>query len=291
MELRQLEYLVAVSEEANFTRAAERVNISQSGISAQIRALEREVGAQLVDRSTRVARLTVAGKAAVDHARAALESAAALQRSVDEVNSLVRGRIDLGMVTACTVTPLFDALAEFHLNHPGVDISLAEGNSDDLIARVRSGALDIALVGTAGSTPPGIDSMVIVREGLVACVPDGHPLATANTVSLAEVCAHRIVCLPVGTGIRTVFDDACAAAGLVADIAFAASAPAAVADLAARGMGVGILSESMASDFTDLTAVPVGDVDIDALLALVWSDRSNAAVKDLVSRVRRSFFG
>nr|WP_296763686.1 LysR family transcriptional regulator [Rhodococcus sp. (in: high G+C Gram-positive bacteria)] len=291
MELRQLEYFVAVSEEANFTRAAERVNISQSGISAQIRALEREVGAQLVDRSTRVASLTVAGKAAVDHARAALESAAALQRSVDEVNSLVRGRIDVGMVTACTVTPLFDALAEFHLNHPGVDISLAEGNSDDLIARVRAGALDMALVGTAGSTPPGIDSMVIVREGLAACVPDGHPLATANTVSLAEVCAHRIVCLPVGTGIRTVFDDACAAAGLVADIALAASAPAAVADLAARGMGVGILSESMAADFADLTAVPIEDVDIDALLALVWSGRSNAAVKDLVSRVRKSFFG
>ncbi|MDJ0393490.1 LysR substrate-binding domain-containing protein [Rhodococcus sp. G-MC3] len=291
MELRQLEYFVAVAEEANFTRAAERVNISQSGISAQIRALEREVGAELVDRSSRVATLTVAGKAAVDHARAALQSAAALQRSIDEVNSLVRGRIDVGMVTACTVTPLFDALADFHTDYPGVDLALAEGNSDELISRVRAGGLDMALVGTAAQTPEGMDSLVIVREGLAACVPPGHPLAPATGVSLGEVCAYRVVCLPQGTGIRTVFDDACAVAGLVADIAMAASAPAAVADLAARGMGVGILSESMAGDFTDLVAIPITGVDIDALLALVWSTRSSAAVRELVSRVRTSFFG
>lgn len=284
MELRQLEYLVAVAEEANFTRAAERVNISQSGISAQIRALEREVGSELIDRRSRVATLTVAGKAAIDHARAALDSVAALQRSVDEVNSLVRGTLAVGMVTACTVTPLFDALAAFHSEHPGVDITLAEANSDDLIARVRSGALDVALVGTAADPPEGLESSVMIREGLAACVPRGHPLASAESVDLADVCTRRVVCLPVGTGIRTVFDDACAAADVVADVALSASAPGAVADLAARGMGVGILSRSMATDFEDrLVAVPIDGVDIDALLALVWSRRAGAAVRALVA--------
>src|ERR1700704_5107666 len=75
MELRQLEYFVAVAEEQNFTRAAERVHISQSGVSAQIRQLERELGAELFDRSTRTATLTVAGEAALEHARAALAAA------------------------------------------------------------------------------------------------------------------------------------------------------------------------------------------------------------------------
>lgn len=290
MELRQLEYLVAVVEEANFTRAAERVNISQSGISAQIRALEREVGAELIDRSSRVATPTVAGKAALDHARAALDSAASLRQSVDEVLSLVRGRLAVGMVTACTVTPLFDALAGFHTDHRGVDLSLAEGNSDDLVARVRSGSLDVALVGTAAEPPEGLDSLVLVREGLSACVPAGHPLASTRTmsprtVSMREVCAHPLVCLPAGTGIRTVLDDAASAHGLAADVAIAASAPGAVADLAARGMGVGILSESMAVDYSDrLIALPIVDVGIDALLALVWSRRSSVAVKELVRR-------
>ena len=69
MELRQLEYLIAVAEEANFTRAAERVHISQSGVSAQVRQLEQELGATLIDRSARTARLTEAGAAALPHAR------------------------------------------------------------------------------------------------------------------------------------------------------------------------------------------------------------------------------
>lgn len=290
MELRQLEYFVAVAEEANFTRAAERVKVSQSGISAQIRALEREVGAQLIDRSSRVATLTVAGKAAIEHARTALRSAADLQVSVDEVHSLVRGRVSVGMVTACTITPMFDALADFHFEYPGVDISLAEGNSDDLIAKIRSGVLDLALVGTASAPPEGLDSMVIIAEGLAVCVPAQHPLASESTVSLSQVCAHRIVCLPPGTGIRAVFDDACADQGIVADIAFVASAPAAVADLAARGMGVGILSRSMAAAFTDqLIAVQISDLAIDAVLALVWSDRPSSAVRELLAGLRRRF--
>src|SRR3954471_4285925 len=107
MDLRQLEYFVAVAEEQNFTRAAERVHISQSGVSAQIRQLERELGAALLDRSGRTATLTAAGSAAVGPARAALAAADAVRQAVDEVNGLVRGRLTVGMVTACTVTPLF----------------------------------------------------------------------------------------------------------------------------------------------------------------------------------------
>lgn len=84
MELRQLEYFVAVAEERNFTRAAERVHISQSGVSAQIRQLEGELGAPLFERSARTATLTTAGKAALEHARAALNSAKSVRTAVDE---------------------------------------------------------------------------------------------------------------------------------------------------------------------------------------------------------------
>src|SRR6185437_608964 len=102
MELRQLEYFVAVAEEANFTRAAERVRISQSGVSAQIRQLERELGARLFDRSGRTATLTAAGEAALDPARAVLASMNSVRQAVDGVTALVRGRLAIGMVTACT---------------------------------------------------------------------------------------------------------------------------------------------------------------------------------------------
>src|SRR5438045_2127284 len=124
MELRQLEYFIAVAEEANFTRAAERVHISQSGVSAQIRQLERELGAELIDRSTRNAGLTAAGEAALAHARAVVASANAVQQAVGEVTGLIRGRLVIGMVIGCTITPLFDALSAFHVAHPGVELSL-----------------------------------------------------------------------------------------------------------------------------------------------------------------------
>ncbi len=191
MELRQLEYFVAVAEEANFTRAAQRVHVSQSGVSAQIRQLERDLGAPLIDRSGRVASLTGAGAAALPHARAALAAAAAARQAVDDVTGLLSGRIVVGMVTACTVTPLFDALAAFHLAHPGVEIALEEGNSDWLIERVRSGEADLALIGAAGAPPGGLEAFTIVSDGLVAAVPPGHPLASRDAVTLAEVTGTR----------------------------------------------------------------------------------------------------
>src|ERR1700738_902688 len=147
MDLRQLEYFVAVAEEANFTRAAERVHISQSGLSARIRQLEDELGATLIDRSGRTATLTTAGVAALEHVRAALGSAASVRQAVEEIGGLIRGRLVVGMGTACTVTPLFDALSAFHLVHPGVEIVLFEDSSDRLIESVDSGASDLALVG------------------------------------------------------------------------------------------------------------------------------------------------
>jgi len=289
VELRQLEYLVAVAEEANFTRAAERVHISQSGISAQIRELERQLGATLFDRSGRTATLTVAGEAALPHARAALAAAERVRQAVDQVTGLLRGRLVVGMVTACTVEPLFEALAAFHRAHPGIDIELFEDNSDRLVDRVRDGSADLALVAAAGAAPTGLDSATIVSEPIVALAPPGHPLAGRRRARLADVCRHPIVSLPPGTGIRAVLDQACAAEGLPPDIALQASAPDAVVDLARRGLGLAILSASMATSYPDLDAVTIGDVRIPAVLALVWGSSDGPALAELVRHARKSF--
>ena len=169
MELRQLEYLVAVAEEASFTRAAQRVHISQSGVSAQIRQLEHDLGAVLFDRGGRTATLTEAGKVAVKNAQVMLAAAAALRQAVDEVTGLLSGRLTVGMVTACTITGLFDALAAFHRAHPGVAITLLEDNSATLAEHARAGAIDVALIGTAGrpAARAGIvpDSVRAARRG------------------------------------------------------------------------------------------------------------------------------
>jgi len=290
MELRQLEYFIAVAEEANFTRAAERVHISQSGVSAQIRALERDLGARLIDRSGRAATVTAAGAAALVHARATLASVRAVRQAVDEVTGLIRGRLAVGMVTACTVTALFDALSAFQLAHPGVEITLLEDNSDRLIEDVRSGATDLALIGAAGTPPAGVESLVVVKEQLVAAVPPGHPLAKGHHTSLAEVCAYPIVSLPKGAGIRTVFDHACEAGDIRAEIALHASAPGAVADLAVRGLGIAILSESMTRNYEGrLQSLIVDDVRTPALLALIWKSTQSPALRELLVACQNAF--
>jgi len=291
MELRQLEYLIAVADEANFTRAAERVHVSQSGVSAQIRQLERDLGATLIDRSSRTARLTEAGAAALPHARTALTAVAALREAVDDLNTLVRGRLVVGMVTACTVTGLFEALAEFHHAHPGIAVTLTEDNSSRLTERVRSGTADLALIGASGSLPSDLDTLTIASEGLTAAAAPGHPLLAARPpVMLADLAEYPIVCMPPGTGIRAVLDQACAARGLQLDIAVEASAPAAVADLAARGLGVAVLSTSMAAaQAPRLGTRPIDDIDIPALLALIWRPTPSRAVREFLRHGRRAF--
>ncbi|MFC7446776.1 LysR family transcriptional regulator [Rhodococcus daqingensis] len=290
MDLRQLEYFVAVAEEGNFTRAAERVHISQSGISAQIRQLEHDLGAILFDRSSRIATLTTAGRAALEHARAALTSADAVRQAVDEVNELIRGRLVVGMVTACAATPLFDALSEFHLAHPGVEVALIEGHTDLLVERVRAGSLDIALVGTATAPPAGLETLPILSEGLVAAVPPEHPLSSRRRVTLAEIGRHPILCLPEGTGIRTALDLDFAARGIRPNIALQASDPDAVADLAVRGLGVAILSESMVTPHDDrLRKLRIADATTPAVLALVWSTDANPALREFVRYSRKVF--
>ncbi|MFF4299792.1 LysR family transcriptional regulator [Streptomyces sp. NPDC001601] len=290
MELRQLEYFVAVAEERNFTRAAERVRISQSGVSAQIRQLERELGAELFDRSARTVTLTVAGQAALDYARAALTAAGAVGQAVGEVTDLIRGRLTVGMVIGCTLTPLFDALAAFHGAHPGVELLLLEDGSDRLVDGVRSGAVDLALVGTASATPDGLEALTVISERIVAAVPAGHPLAGRERVALRDLMSHPIVCMPTGTGLRAVFDQACATQNLRPTIALQASAPDAIADLAARGLGVAVLSESMAAAHRDrLLARAVDDVETPALLALVWRGAHNPPVRELLVHSRREF--
>lgn len=289
MDLRQLEYFVAVAEEANFTRAASRVHITQSGVSAQIRQFERELGADLFDRSSRMVRLTAAGAAALPHARAALAAAEAIRTACDEVNGLIRGKLRVGMVMGCTVTPLFDALALFHRRHRGIKISLTEANSDVLVEQIGAGQLDIALVAAAGDVPEGFESLTIISEGLVAAVAPKHPLAARESVPVPRLRDLPLICLPVGTGIRGVLDQACAAAGFSATVTLQATAPGAVLDLAARGLGVGVLSESMLADRPDLRAVPIKGVKVPAMLALVWRKGDSPVVDALLPDCRSAF--
>ncbi len=286
MQLRQLEYFVAVVEESNFTRAAQRVHVSQSGVSAQIRQLERELGQVLLDRSGRAVRPTHAGAALLPYARAALAAVSGARQAVDELTGLVRGRVAVGMVMACSVTHLFDQLASFHTTHPGVDITLSEDNSDRLLDAVGAGRLDLALVGLAGPPPDGFGFRPIAEEPLVAAVRTDDPLGGRTVITLADLGDRTVVSMPAGTGVRTAFDRACVAAGVSPRVALEASAPDAVVRLALRGLGVAILTRSMAGD-AGLRALTIEAAPC-ARLDLVWrtGTQTNPAARALIQHGR-----
>jgi DNA-binding transcriptional LysR family regulator len=289
MELRQLEYLVAVAEEASFTRAAERVHVAQSGVSAQIRRLERELGHELLDRSGRTVTLTAVGRSFVPYARTALAAVSGARVAVDDLAGLVRGQAAVGMVTACASLDLTDLLADFHRLHRGVEISLAEGNSDQLVAGLRDGRLDLAWVGLAGAPPAGLETQVIVDDALVVAVPHDDPLAARGTIRLADLGERVLISLPRGTGVRTAFDDGCASIGFEPQVAFEASAPQIVADLASKGLGVAILPESVAAACSDtLRTIAVTRPRMRSRLELAWraGGGSSPAARALVEHAR-----
>ncbi|GAB2833939.1 LysR family transcriptional regulator [Lentzea nigeriaca] len=265
MELRQLEYFVAVAEEASFTRAAERVHVAQPGVSAQVRRLERELGHDLLDRSGRTVTLTDVGAAVLPLARAALLSVESARRTVEEMAGLVRGAVRVGMVVSCGIMDLPELLSAFHSRHPDVEITLVEANSDALIASLLDGRLDFALVGYAGSAPEGLSVRVLADEPLVAAVSSADPWYGRESVSVDELLTRGLICLPPGTGLRGALDAACG--GRQPRIAFEASAPPMVITLAQRGLGPAILASSMVSD---LHAVRITDPAPQSRLGFAW---------------------
>lgn len=208
-----------------------------------------------------------------------------MQEAVDEVAGLLRGHLSIGMVVGCTIRGLFIAIEKFHRDHPAVELSVQEGNSDRMIDTVRSGTLDIALIGAAGEPPDGLESMTIVSENLAALVPLGHRLANRRRITVDQLHGEPIVSMPVGAGIRAALDIACTAAGFTLDITIEASAADTVADLAERGLGIGVLSASMTAAYQDrLSAIPITKTPLPALLAVVWSPSPSPALRVFIPR-------
>ena len=289
MELRQLEYFVAVAEEGSFTKAAARVHVAQPGVSAQIRRLEQELGETLFDRSGRAVRLTGVGAAFLPYARSALNSVDGARLAVDELAGLVRGRVAVGMVTSCGVLELPDALARFHRADPGVEISLGEDNSDRLLEGVLTGRLDLAFVGIAGDPAGRSRGAGRGRRSAVRRRAHRHALAGRAGLTLAELSQLPLVSLPRGTGLRSALEDACDRAGLVPRIAFEASNLTMVAALAARQLGVAILPESVATaDRSQLHPIAVIEPEIRSRLALAWRTHGpvSPAARELIALAR-----
>lgn len=286
MELHQLRYFLAVVDEGTFTAAAEAVRISQSGVSTQVQKLERELGVGLIDRSARRVALTPAGERLLPYARAAIAAVEDVTGAANDIRGLVTGSLRVATVTGLTWPPLFDALGAIYSQHPGIDLRLHEGNSDQLIAEVRDGAADVAVAAWSGPAPEGVQTALVVDDPLVAIVSQGHPWRSRASIGPAELARADLISLPPGTGARAALDHVFARAGEPRfEPRWEVSSPTYVQMLASRGIGVGVVSDTTAQGWDDVTAVPIDDDRARSRLGLVWQQRPSHAARAVLEHL------
>jgi DNA-binding transcriptional LysR family regulator len=247
VELRQLEYFVAVAEERHFTRAARRMLVSQSGLSASIRALERELGAPLFVRSTRHVELTEVGRAVLTDARRALAGAAATRDTAAAVRGLLRGTLLVGAEQCIAGVDVPAVLAGFRAAHPGVAVRLRHEGSAALIEQVAASTVDAAFVAVTGPVPEGVRVFPITREPMVLLCHPSHPLAAAADLTWASLSRETFVDFPPDWSIRVLNDRAFAVAGHSREVGLEVNDVHSVLDLVHHGLGVASVPRPIAA--------------------------------------------
>jgi DNA-binding transcriptional LysR family regulator len=292
VELRQLATFVAVAEEGSFTRAADRLHVVQSAVSAGVRNLEKELGAMLFDRSTHSVKLTDAGRALLPEARATLAAAQAARDAVDEVRGGLRGMVSLGTMQAqgMRAIDLAGVLAAFRAEHPAIEVSIRHsGGSSEMAREVREGRLDLAFVALPGDGPPGVELIPLASEPIMLAVPGGHPLAGSADIELAALRDETMVDLPAGWGVRMAVDRSFASAGVTRTITYEVNDTATMLEFIRTGLAIGMLPPSLVEGSRDIVFVPIRDhpPQFQTAIATPGNRRLSAAARAMLETIKR----
>lgn len=251
VQFQQLQYFVAVAETRHFTRAAELVHVAQPSLSQQIKALERELGADLFLRARGNITLTDAGEALLPLARRILADADTARHEVLELAQLRRGRVRLGATPSVCTGLLPDVLRAFHDRYPGVHLLVEESGSHDLVRHLARGALDLALVVLPLPSPsPALTTVELLREDLVvvsspeAAAPGGEG---RRTVRIADLEGERLVMFRHGYDLRELTVAACRAEGFEPEFAVEGGEMDAVLGFVRAGLGVAVVPRMVAT--------------------------------------------
>jgi DNA-binding transcriptional LysR family regulator len=288
MELRQLEHFVTVADERHFTRAADLLRISQSGLSASIRALESELGTSLFTRSTRRVELTAAGQALLADSRRTLASAAAAQNAVAAVRGLVRGRLTVGAEPCAGSVDLAAELARFRTKNQGVEVRLRHAGSVDLVESVAGGRTDVAVIVETGATPAGVTLHHLSTQKLVVLCHPEHPLAGNAQIELEALRDESLIGFQAGWAAHVLAQRAFAAAGLDYRATMEVNDVHPLLDLVGYNLGVAIVPASFAAKRPDtLRAVALHDGMPEWTVAVAVADDPSPAATAFLTQVLR----
>jgi|SRR6185369_5482291 DNA-binding transcriptional LysR family regulator len=192
MELRHLRYFVAVAEQLSFRGAAEKLNMAQPPLSAQIKGLEDELRVQLLERDTRNVRLTHAGEVFLEQARAVLALAATAEQRAREAEQGVVGTLRVGIIAPSANAWLAAILRKFRRQYSGVQLSLFDLTSTEQLRRLRIGELDVGLLRPPVSFPE-LDYKFVDESRQILALPAGHPLARKRKLEWADFHNQELV--------------------------------------------------------------------------------------------------
>ncbi|MGW0131685.1 LysR family transcriptional regulator [Streptomyces sp. NPDC003299] len=246
MEIRQLRHFMAVVTEGSFTAAARAELIVQSALSTSIRNLERELGADLFERTGRRVVLTEAGRALLPQARALLAGTEAARDAVAAVTGLATGRVSVGTIQTLTCVDLPAELASFHQRFPGVQVSVRDAPVGELTDALRAGELDLAfLAPDAREVPEGLHGYATWQEELVLITAPGHPLARAGRTLIKDLADEPFVDFRAGTGLETAVRRLAAHCGLQRRITCDVTQIGLLVDLVRAGIGVAFVPRAI----------------------------------------------
>ena len=246
MELRQLRYFLAVAEELHFGRAAEKLHMSQSPLTVQIRRLEKELGADLFNRSTRKVSLTPMGESFQTRVKAVLEDLEDAVAEINDVGSGRRGRLRVGFVSSASYTVIPEAVLRFRELQPRVDLVLRPLTSGEQVEELLEGGLDIGLIRDPEPVP-GLTLEPLLTEDLVAVIPERHPLALAHEVLPEDLAKEGMILFPYRlmpgfvAQVLKIFKPG----GRIPTVVQQAIHQETVVGLVAAGLGISILPESI----------------------------------------------
>ena len=272
MELQQLRYVVALAEEASFTRAAARNFVVQSALSHQIKALETELGVTLFARTSRRVALTAAGEAFLPGARASLYAAERAAVEAAAAFGRIQGRLTLGVIPTVTAIDVPAILECYRRAYPEVRIALRVAGSDELEVLIAQGDVDVGVLGLPETRQPhGVAWRALVADRHVTVVNKKHPLGTKPKVQLSDLANETFADFPAGTPGRIQSDLAFAAARVHRDVPFEAMTPDILIGLVRQNLAIMLLPSRYAPVDPNLVTIPVKDGPTRTEY-LAWSD-------------------
>jgi DNA-binding transcriptional LysR family regulator len=242
--LHQLRIFVAVARLGNFTRAAERLNLSQPSLSLHIRQLEQDLSVRLLDRSTRSVALTRTGEEFLPTAERLLDDFQSAVASVADLAARRRGRVAVAVLPSVAAELLPRAIALLRERHPDIGVSLRDDVAEHIPARVRGGEVDFGL-GTIDGLDADIYGAPLISDALIAVLPPGHPLADAAKTNWRALAKYPFVAMSRDSSVRRLTEQAFARNGLVLEPAFEAKYISTAIGIIANGLGLGTLPSSV----------------------------------------------